>query len=227
MKILFIMRVMFISVMTIVISSLQLGAPAATTDGYESSLIQLEKTAHAKELDHAEIMEVRESPAIRYFTYTPVKPIEPKTGFPRKLTESEMECLALNVYHEARGEGFVGQEAVAYTTLNRSLSVREYGQSDHICDIIKRRRAFSWLNSGFKAPQDAVAYDKAYEVSLHVVKTYNFYNSPIADATHYVNKAKATDRNRWWESAAMKELGVIGSHTFYKYRGEFVAMTGI
>ena len=40
-------------------------------------------------------------------------------GLDYKEYVTERECLALNIYHEARGEPIVGQEAVAYVTINR------------------------------------------------------------------------------------------------------------
>ena len=45
----------------------------------------------------------------------------------------EMNCLALNVYYESRGETRAGQQAVAKVTLNRVVSSR---YPDTICDVV-------------------------------------------------------------------------------------------
>lgn len=150
-----------------------------------------------------------------------------ETGFPRELSKSEKECLALNVYHEARGESVEGQEAVVYIALNRSLSKsRKYGKSNHLCDIIKANSAFSWMNDGFKGAKNIAAWTKAVELVDRVVASYHIDNSPIADATHYVNKETATTSHKWWESPKMIEVDAVGAHTFYRYRNEVVAING-
>ena len=51
------------------------------------------------------------------------------------------ECLALNVYHEARGEVIEGQIAVAHVTLNR---VNHSYFPETICDVVYQNRQFSW-----------------------------------------------------------------------------------
>lgn len=53
-------------------------------------------------------------------------------------------CLALNVYHEARGESFKGQVAVADVTMNRSFKTGE-----SVCSIVTAYKQFSWLNDDF------------------------------------------------------------------------------
>jgi len=63
----------------------------------------------------------------------------------------EMNCLALNVYYESRGETIAGQQAVAKVTLNRMASSR---YPETICDVVYEKNwskihkryvsAFSW-----------------------------------------------------------------------------------
>ena len=47
-------------------------------------------------------------------------------------------CLALNVFHEARGEFIPGQYAVALVTLNRA----EHDPAK-VCDVVFKRHQFS------------------------------------------------------------------------------------
>ena len=46
------------------------------------------------------------------------------------VTEAEVSCLALNMYHEARNQSFAGQLAVANVTMN---SVNDERFPDTIC----------------------------------------------------------------------------------------------
>lgn len=42
------------------------------------------------------------------------------------LAHSDIKCLALNIYHEVRGEPIIGQVAVAKVVLNRVASSNYY-----------------------------------------------------------------------------------------------------
>ena len=50
-------------------------------------------------------------------------------------------CLALNVYHEARDQPFIGQVAVAQVVMNR---VRDDRYPDDVCDVVKQGPTYSW-----------------------------------------------------------------------------------
>ena len=60
--------------------------------------------------------------------------------------EKQRNCLALNIYHEARGENIEGQLAVAQVTLNR---VKDPNFPDSICQVVYERTnkvcQFSWV----------------------------------------------------------------------------------
>ena len=47
-------------------------------------------------------------------------------------------CLALAVYHEARGENLDGQLAVAEVVINR---VQDNGFPDDICAVVKQKKS--------------------------------------------------------------------------------------
>ncbi len=149
----------------------------------------------------------------------------PPTGYPRYLSKAEKECLVQNVYHEARGESIKGQIAVVYTTLNRSLSeTRKYGATNNICDIVKAPYAFSWYDGTVKAITNPTAWNKAVAVVESVLVSYSLQNSPVKDATHYVNKKKATAKGKWWKSKKMVQLAKLENHEFYKQKNEKVAI---
>ena len=86
-------------------------------------------------------------------------------------------CMALNIYHEARGEHVSGQFAVAHTTLNR---VKDERFPNNVCEVVKQSKfmredfpelpainqcQFSWYCDGKP--------DKVYLVSTHTGRTNN------------------------------------------------------
>lgn len=63
---------------------------------------------------------------------------------------AETGCLALNIYHEARGQSIAGQIAVGQVTLNR---VRDSRWPNSVCEVITQgpHRA-SWKGTGEMIP---------------------------------------------------------------------------
>ncbi len=112
------------------------------------------------------------------------------------LTRSQAKCLYENVYHEARGELWEGQVAVARVTLNRA------GGTNTLCDVVRRPGQFSWV--GRKGTiKDAEAYYKAH-LAAHAAFDYEL------DATHY----HATYVKPKW-SKRLRHIKTIGKHKFY------------
>jgi len=128
-------------------------------------------------------------------------------------------CLALNVYHEARGEPLLGQHAVAQVTLNRTL-----GDHGRVCDVVFAPRQFSWTNALLLAPNDVarrkkvVALLPAENIAWRTAKLvalmtlHGMTPEVIGDADHYYNPSRVTPR--WAEN--MTRVTEIGNHLFYK-----------
>lgn len=55
--------------------------------------------------------------------------------------EAALVCLALNVYHEARDQPFIGQVAVAQVVMNR---VQDHRYPDTICEVVKQGPTYKW-----------------------------------------------------------------------------------
>ena len=156
----------------------------------------------------------------KQIVYTPMG----SKGFPKQITLDEKNCLIENVYHEARGETRKGQESIVYVVLNRSLSeTRKYASTRNMCDIIKAPKAFSWVSDQVKPIHDQQAWQQATRAVNKVLKYYSLKNSPVADATHYVNKQTATTKAKWWKSKKMSVLANVGSHTFLKQKNEIIS----
>ena len=76
-----------------------------------------------------------------------------------------MQCLAKNIYHEARGEGIAGMMGVAQVTLNRADT--QYRGKKTLCDVVHDSHQFSWT----KDSQKTKKLDKPYwQQSLHIAQ---------------------------------------------------------
>lgn len=76
--------------------------------------------------------------------------------------EIVLACLALNIYHEARGEPIEGQRAVAYVTINRAQA-----SGKEVCDVVFEDEQFSWT-IGNKEP----VFRDGVKVGYKVVPAY-------------------------------------------------------
>lgn len=84
--------------------------------------------------------------------------------------KSELRCLVDNVYHEARGEPFVGQALVARVTLNRAQKLNE-----SICKTVYKPRQFSWtLDKKKKADRNSKEYAQAIEAAHYAQQLTNY-----------------------------------------------------
>jgi len=139
--------------------------------------------------------------------------------------DKQHECLAKNIYFEARNEPFAGQFAVALVTLNR---VHDSAFPNTICEVVyqgihhadgfpKRDRCqFSWYCDG---NSDEVRNQRAWQT---VQKTANLamlqYSSLKAEGLDYTEGARYYHTYeispRW--SKTFPKVGRIGDHIFYR-----------
>lgn len=133
--------------------------------------------------------------------------------------EDQINALALNMYHEARGEGFEAMQLVGEVTLNR---VDNEHFPDKICDVVYQARLdrrgnpirhkcqFSWYCDGRSdKPQDQEMWEAALEIATGLVDgTLTLIG---IDATHY----HTTSVNPSW-SRRYTEIGRHGNHIFYE-----------
>jgi len=122
---------------------------------------------------------------------------------------NELECLAVNIYHEARGESILGQELVAQVTVNR---VNSPHYEDHVCGVVRQYKQFSWTHDGRSdAIKDRKAYEKAYRIAirfLYIGKTAN-----IAGAEDFTNYHTVEIDPDWHTLEAAVD---VGRHRFYR-----------
>lgn len=112
-------------------------------------------------------------------------------------------CLALNVYHESRGENFKGQYAVAQVTMNRADD-----DPRRVCSVVYEPKQFSWTGKWHPKPKGE-AWDNAKTVAgLALNQAFPDYTN---GATHFHVKSV----HPTWRSK-LKRTVVIGSHIFYR-----------
>ena len=125
---------------------------------------------------------------------------------PKDNYDAHLHCLALNVYHEARGESVAGMFAVAAVTMNRVKSARF---PNDVCSVVWQRGQFSWTKDGRSdMPRELSAWQHALWIASLTLE-YNPENF-VGDAT-YFHSVRANPK---W--AKVKRLVTrLGRHYFY------------
>ena len=127
--------------------------------------------------------------------------------------ESEMQCLALNIYHEARGEPSDGLLAVGQVVVNRASDPRF---PDTLCAVIQQggsqklyRCQFSWWCDGKSdQPKNLKAWKRSEALARRII--WGNAPDPTSGAKWYHTKQV---RPIWRK--ALTKGPVIGSHIFY------------
>lgn len=133
---------------------------------------------------------------------------------PVSVSQSELRCLALNVYWEARGEPEAGMAAVAHVTLNRAGSD---GFPATVCGVVRQGGVegpcqFHWYCDG--KPDDPVE-DEAWAHARSVAfAAMTGGADPTGGALYFHNRSL----NPSWASARV-DPKVIGQHVFFRLRG--------
>ncbi|MEG3620118.1 cell wall hydrolase [Magnetovibrio sp. PR-2] len=132
---------------------------------------------------------------------------------PKSYEPRAEQCLALNVYWEARSESELGQKAVAAVTLNR---VKSEAFPNDICSVVRQggerrhRCQFSWWCDGKKdTPTDRTAWDEAVRIAQAAL------DERLEDPTHGALFYHATYVNPSW-AGRMTKTRKIGQHIFFK-----------
>jgi len=127
--------------------------------------------------------------------------------------KEEINCLALNIYFEARGESVDGKIAVGHVVLNRVADKR---YPDKICKVVKQggqrprhKCQFSWWCDGRSdRPRDLQAW-KESQVLARVV-FWGYSEDPTGGALWYhANYSRPGWRRR------LERGPTIGRHLFY------------
>ncbi len=134
----------------------------------------------------------------------------------KEVDNRQLTCLALNIYHEARGEPTAGQYAVAEVTMNRVASPRYPGS---ICEVVYQQNwdrlrgryvgAFSWTEFDVKPAIKKKEWLRAVNIAEDV---YHQRQQPKLDGALFYHARSI--KPSW----ARKKTPVarIGRHIFYR-----------
>ena len=120
----------------------------------------------------------------------------------------EANCIAVAVYHEARGETLEGQLAVARVIMNRAASGRYPG---NWCGVVKQPWQFSFVRNGYMpgVDQSSVAWRRALGVTRLAIN--NVVPSVPTDCLWY----HADYVSPAW-GRRLQRVSQIGTHIFYR-----------
>ena len=126
---------------------------------------------------------------------------------PPQKASSPLQCLTLNIYHEARGEGVEGMWAVGEVTLNR---VKDNRWPSSICSVVYQDKQFSWTHDKIADEMHEEDGKKLSEsVARLVIAGLNL--NLTQGGTHY----HADYVTPSWSSSLIKTT-TINNHIFYK-----------
>ena len=119
----------------------------------------------------------------------------------------DVRVMALNMYHEARGEGRKGMLAVGWVVLNR-MADRAYPAT--VTAVVYQGCQFSWVCDGRSdRPRDARSWRRAMQLAKDLL------SAPVADPTHGALWYHATYVRRPNLGAPATRVAKIGAHLFY------------
>ena len=129
-------------------------------------------------------------------------------------TEKDVQCLAHNLYREARGEGELGMSAVGYVVLNRTQA---RGFPSTVCGVIYEKRyvkgrpfcQFSWVCRPPKGRIQPSSFERAREIAILVLKRE--IRNPIGNALYFHERSIRPPRF----AKASNYVGAVGNHRFF------------
>lgn len=172
----------------------------------------------AKNVDRPYQTALVQSPAPAIQAVTPAATVQPEppsislTGLvdahatPKTSGRTE-DCLARAVYFESRGEPLEGQLAVAEVIINRVESPRF---RDHICDVIRQPRQFSFVEKGVipQPDRNSRAWEKAVAISKIALR--DLWKTRASNALYF---HAAYVQPSW--SHRLRRTVRLGRHIFY------------
>ena len=156
-----------------------------------------------------------------------------------ELSQQDLECMAVNIYHESKNQSKLGMIAVARVVMNR---VRDRRYPDSVCDVIyegpvteswktrqdpnlpdeeriyyprRDRCQFSWYCDGkpdeIISKKNNIAWRLAQDVAIEVL-AFDKYNGIVEGATHY--HADYVDP-AWNKTITL--ITKVDDHIFYRW----------
>jgi N-acetylmuramoyl-L-alanine amidase len=138
-----------------------------------------------------------------------------------KAHSDEVNCLALNIYHEARNQPFKGKLAVAQVTINR---VNDTRFPNSVCGVVMQgfyrnnspvlnRCHFSWWCDGKSdKPKDKTSWEYSRRLAYQIHTGFFDDIDLVKGATHY----HAVYVTPYW-TKKKKKIKIIADHIFYRW----------
>lgn len=121
---------------------------------------------------------------------------------------AEVVCLALNIYHEARGEEERGRLAIAQATMNR-MSDERFPRT--ICAVLDQPGQFSWNHRGKTTRLgEKEAWNSAQRLALDFFK--NDDHEDLVGERKFFAAKRAHSRIGWMKRARNKKI--VGEHMY-------------
>lgn len=137
-----------------------------------------------------------------------------KASEQQRLYDESLLCLALNGYHEARGETADQEVATAAVVLNR-LSVNFRGATN-VCEVIYTPKQFSWVEEhGVHIPDlsnklEKQAWERSMLIARRMLDPDATFIDPSNGALYYYNPSIVD----WKYKHAYVQVAVLGNHRF-------------
>ncbi len=117
-------------------------------------------------------------------------------------TLTDLFCLALIAFHEARGEPKQCQEMIAEVAINRSID-----NSSSICSVMKQKGQFSFV--GKKSLSVPTKEKESWDLSIKIAQ------SQLHKKTNYSKGSRYFNHKRMGARFGKKKKAECGSHVFF------------
>lgn len=135
---------------------------------------------------------------------------------------SEINCLAMTIYHEARGSSFNDKISVADVVMNRVgnknypdtvCGVVKQAKKDKSGNIVKNQCQFSWYCDGkTDQPRETRPWTEAKTIAKQMITTGK-YRGKTQGATHFHNNQIYPD----W-AVVYQPVAAYGGHIYYRQK---------
>lgn len=126
------------------------------------------------------------------------------------LIQSAVLCLAMNIYHEARGEPVKGQIAVGTVTMNRAN-----WDVNAICPVVYAPKQFSWTSLKQHPHRYPPHADRSWQRAKALA--WRIVEGELKDVTKGATYFHAHNVKPAWRHAFQRTV-TIGNHVFYATR---------
>jgi len=121
-----------------------------------------------------------------------------------------LNCLAKNIFHEARGEGKHGMMMVGHVVLNR---VKSKQFSDTICGVIYQPKQFSWVHK--KKKHTVSKESKEWKISLEAAKmVLERSHDPTKGSLYFYSSSSIKKKPAWVKKKEV--VTKVGNHVFLR-----------